>query len=154
MLHENNMITIEQATLADCPVLALMNRQLIDDGGDDSTMTDPQLESRMYHWLQEDPYYTGFVFKLNGETIGYALIDVSERWLRHFFICRKYRRRGYGREAVRLLMKHLGIEEIGLSCLTKNVIGQAFWRSFQHEAYSTNFSVQRPHIARLRDEPE
>ena len=29
--------------------------------------------------------YTGFVFKLNGETIGYALIDVSERWLRHFF---------------------------------------------------------------------
>lgn len=153
MLCENKMITIEQATPADCPVLAFMNRQLIDDGGDDSTMADPQLESRMYHWLQGDTY-TGFVFKLNGETIGYALIDVSERWLRHFFICRIYRRRGYGREAVRLLMKHLGLEEIGLSCLTKNVSGQGFWRSFQHEAYSTNFSVQRPDIAQLRDEAE
>ena len=143
MKHETGAITIETAAPDDCPALAVMNRQLIDDEGNGSAMTVGELEARMRDWLQKG-VYTGYLFKLNGETIGYALVDPSDLWMRHFFICRGHRRQGYGRAAVGLLFEQLGIEEIGLSCLTNNAPGLAFWRSFDHEAYSLKFNIRRP----------
>ena len=137
------MLSIQVATLTDCPALAVMNRQLIEDEGDNNTMTVPELEARMRDWLQKG-LYTGHLFKLEGETVGYALVDLDDRWMRHFFICRAYRRQGYGRAAVGLLFEHLGVGEIGLSCLTKNAPGQAFWRSFDHEAYSIKYNIRKP----------
>ena len=136
-------ITVEPAALDDCPVLAVMNRQLIDDEGNGNTMAVSELETRMRDWLQNG-VYTGYLFRLNGEAIGYALVDLPDLWMRHFFICREYRRQGYGRVAVGLLFEKLGVEEIGLSCLTKNAPGQAFWRSFDHEAYSIKFNIRKP----------
>ena len=138
-----NAIKIETATLDDCPALAVMNRQLIDDEGNGNTMSVPELETRMRDWLQKG-VYTGYMFRLDGEIIGYALVDLSAMWMRHFFIGREHRRRGYGRTAVSLLFERLGAEEIGLSCLTKNAPGQAFWRSFEHEAYAVEFNIRKP----------
>jgi len=143
MAHETDAITIETAALDDCPALAVMNRHLIEDEGDNNTMTILELEARMRSWLQNG-VYTGYLFRLNGEAIGYALVDLPDLWMRHFFICRAYRRQGLGRAAIGLLFKTLGIEEIGLSCLTKNTPGQAFWRSFDHEAYSIKFNIRKP----------
>lgn len=137
------MLTIHPATLDDCPALAVMNRQLIEDEGGSNSMTIPELEARMRGWLREG-VYTGHLFKLNGETIGYALVDLDDRWMRHFFICRGHRRQGYGRNAIALLFEQLGIDEIDLSCLTKNAPGQAFWQSFEHEAYSIKYNIRRP----------
>ena len=102
MLYQTNEITIEAAALDDCPALAVMNRQLIGDEGSGNTMTVSELEIRMRDWLQQG-VYTGFLFKLNGVVIGYALVDISDSWMRHFFICGEYRRQGYGRKAVGLL---------------------------------------------------
>ena len=143
MAEEKSIIIIETAILDDCPTLAVMNRHLIEDEGAGNTMNVAQLEERMRDWLQKG-VYTGYVFKLNDEIIGYALVDLGEMWMRHFFICRKYRRHGYGRTAVALLFDQLGTDEIGLSCLTKNEAGQAFWRSFTHDAHSVKFFIQKP----------
>ena len=143
MAEETSIITIETATPDDCPALALMNRQLIEDEGAGNTMTVAELEDRMRDWLQKG-VYTGYVFRLNGEIIGYALVDLTEMWMRHFFICREHRRRGYGRTAVGLLFDRIGTDEIGLSCLIKNTAGQAFWRSFCHDAHSIKFFIQKP----------
>ncbi|MCL2512883.1 MAG: GNAT family N-acetyltransferase [Oscillospiraceae bacterium] len=143
MTYETNAITIETAMPDDCPALAVMNRQLIDDEGDNNNITVPELENRMRGWLQKG-VYTGYLFRLNGETVGYALVDPSDMWMRHFFICREYRRQGHGRAAVSLLFEELGTEEIGLSCLTGNAPGLAFWRSFGHEAYSVKFNIRKP----------
>ena len=148
MIEKTSIITIETATIDDSPMLAVMNRQLIDDEGNGNTMTIAELEDRMREWLQKG-VYTGYMFKLNGGIIGYALVDLSEMWMRHFFICRECRRQGYGRAAVGLLFEKFGVDEIGLSCLTKNVAGQAFWRNFGHEAYSIKFSIQKPQSDRL-----
>ena len=71
---------------------------------------------------------------------------LAEMWMRHFFISREHRRHGYGRTAVALLFDKLGTDEIGLSCLTKNEAGQAFWRSFKHDAHSVKFFIQKPEI--------
>jgi len=135
-------INIRAATLDDCAALAVMNRQLIDDEGNGNTMSVAELENRMRDWLQRG-VYTGYLFTLSDEIIGYALVDVSDTWMRHFFICREHRRKAYGRAAVGLLLDYLGFEEIGLSCLTKNTAGQAFWRSFAHEAYSIKYNIRR-----------
>jgi predicted acetyltransferase len=142
-MDHKDMITLETASLDDCSVLAEMNKHLIDDEGDDNPMTVPELEKRMRDWLQGG-VYTGYLFKLDGRIIGYALVDISDVWMRHFFICREYRRRGHGRAAVCLLLEELGVEKIGLSCLTNNATGQAFWRSFDHEVYSVKFNIHKP----------
>lgn len=147
MMNKTGTITLETATLDDCSALAVMNRQLIDDEGDGNAMTVSELENRMRDWLQKGSY-TGFLFKLDGETIGYALVDVSDLWMRHFFICREYRRQNYGRKAIGLLFGQLEAEEIGLSCLMCNAPGLAFWRGFNHEAYSMKFTIRRPNCER------
>jgi len=137
------MLTIETASPDDCPALAAMNRQLIEDEDGGNTLTLSQLENRMRGWLERGDY-TGYLFRLSGEIIGYALVDLDDQWMRHFFICRAHRRQGHGRAAIALLFERLGIEEIGLSCLTKNEPGQAFWRSFEHEAYSIKYNIRKP----------
>ncbi len=140
---ENETLTIQTAAPGDCPELAAMNRQLIDETGQGNRMSVPELEARMRGWL-EHGVYTGYVIRLEGETIGYALAEPSEMYVRHFFIRREHRRKGHGRRAVTLLFEALGTEEIGLSCLTKNEAGQAFWQSFEHEAYSIKYFIRKP----------
>jgi len=140
---QKNIITIEPAAPDDCPTLAVMNRQLIIDEGDANTMTVSELESRMRDWFKKGAY-TGYLFRIRGETVGYALVDLSDMWMQHFFICRDCRQQGYGRAAVELLFDQLGVEKIGLSCLTNNAIGQAFWRSFDYDLYSVKFNIHRP----------
>ena len=137
-----NTIRIKPAVLDDCAVLAVMNRQLIDDEGNGNTMTAAELENRMSDWLERG-VYTAYLFTLRDEIIGYALVDISDTWMRHFFICREHRRKGYGRTVVALLLEYLGFDEIGLSCLTKNAAGRAFWQSFSHEAYSIKYNIRR-----------
>ena len=142
MTENESKITITAATLDDCPMLAAMNKQLIEDEGGGNRMSVPELEGRVRDWLQKG-VYTAHIFKLGGDIIGYALVDLSDMWMRHFFICREYRRRGYGKAAINLLLEQLGLDEIGLSCLTKNIAGQAFWRSFTHEIYSVKFNIRK-----------
>lgn len=150
---KHSEITIEKASPDDCPVLAVFNRHLIEDEGDSNTMTVPELENRMRGWFQNG-VYTGFLFKLNGEIIGYALVDLSEMWMRHFFICREYRRQGYGRSAINLLFRQLGTDEIGLSCLLYNARGLAFWRSFKHDVSSMKFYIHKPKDEDIANKPE
>ncbi len=139
----NETLALHPATPDDCPELAAMNRQLIDETGQGNRMTVQELEARMRGWLERGTY-TGYIFRLEGDTIGYALADMNEMYVRHFFIRREHRRKGYGRGAVALLFEALGTEEIGLSCLTKNEAGQAFWQSFEHEAYSIKYFIRKP----------
>ena len=143
MTEKVNTPTIEIATPDDCPALAAMNRQLIDEGNQTNSMTVSELDQRLRDWFQKGDY-TGYLFRLGGEVIGYALVDLSDMWMRHFFICPGFRRQGFGRAAVGLLFDKLGVEEIGLSCLTDNLPGQAFWRSFDHEAYSIKYNIRKP----------
>lgn len=137
-----NKLTIEKATLDDCHILALMNRQLIDENEQTNQMTVFELEDRMHDWL-DNGTFIGFLFMLYDEVIGFALINPTEMWVRHFYICPNYRRQGFGKKAVELLFDVLGTEEIGLSCLTTNAAGLAFWQSFEHEAFSIKFNIRR-----------
>ncbi|MDR2606260.1 MAG: GNAT family N-acetyltransferase, partial [Oscillospiraceae bacterium] len=143
MTHKGT-ITLETASLDDCHVLAEMNKQLIDDEGDSNAMTVSELEARMRKWLSEG-LYTAYLFKVNGTIAAYALVDTTDKppWVRHFFVCREYRRQRYGRMAVNALIDELKANEIGLSCLSENARGLAFWRSFNHKQHSVKFRISK-----------
>ena len=131
---------IVKCSLADCTKLAVLNKQLIEDEGHDNPMDVLQLEQRMLQFLSND--YSAYYFMENDRVIGYGLVQESVQplYLRHFFICRDCRRRGFGRRAFHALLAVLGVDTIELDVLDSNERGKAFWQSLQFQ----------PRLIRLR----
>jgi ribosomal protein S18 acetylase RimI-like enzyme len=92
-----------------------------------------QLAERMAGFLAGE--YDAYYFRGEGaegdEVLGYALVrrTVAPKYLRHFFICREQRRRGYGRRFFRELLAELGETSIDIEVLTANAAGVQFWQS-------------------------
>ncbi|MEX2142707.1 MAG: GNAT family N-acetyltransferase [Pirellulales bacterium] len=96
-------MTIRPATLEDCPLLAELNYQLIQDEGHRNRMTVPELERRLRDWLPGD--YRAVIFEHQGEVVAYALYSEQpqEVYLRQLFVTSDHRRKGIGRRAVEML---------------------------------------------------
>lgn len=62
---------IQKCTIADVPVLAKLNKQLIDDEKSNNPMSISELENRMSEFLQTE--YNAYFFIQNSKVIGYAL---------------------------------------------------------------------------------
>ena len=65
------IMTFRAATPDDCPLLAKLNHQLIQDEGHRNKMTAPELEQRMRGWLSGE--YRAVVFEDAGEVVAYGL---------------------------------------------------------------------------------
>ncbi|MDR3148401.1 MAG: GNAT family N-acetyltransferase [Oscillospiraceae bacterium] len=138
---KTHAMQIKRCFYADIPMLAALNKQLIEDEGSDNTMNLAELETRMRSWLNED--YHAFFFKSSSKVLGYALVQISlsPMYLRQFFICREYRRKGYGRAAFNVLITHLSIDTFDIDVLLGNQAGVAFWHSlgFRDSSVSMRF---------------
>ena len=110
-------LSMRVATEEDVPLLAKMNKQLIEDEGHRNPMSIVELSQRMQGWLQGG-WNADVFFRANTEpretVIGYALYqhrreefvpDESVVYLRQFLILREYRGQGLGRLALRQLFK-------------------------------------------------
>ena len=64
------------ATLRDVPLLARLNRQLVEDEGARTRLTLDGLEARMRGWLQVE--YAATIFELAGEPVAFALYRKSD----------------------------------------------------------------------------
>lgn len=119
------------ATARDCPLLGELNHQLIRDEGHRNRMSVAELEGRMQKWLEGE--YQGVIFEDQDGPLGYALFrsDASEVHLRQFFIVRHLRRRGFGREAMKILQEQIWPrgKRLVVDVLVGNKAGVAFWRS-------------------------
>lgn len=126
------------AGTADLPLLAELNRQLIEDEAHSNPMTVAELEDRMRGWLARA--YTAVVFTEADAVVGYALYrtDRAGVFLRQFFICRDRRRRGHGRAAMDLLFRRVWPAGtlVTLEALTGNSAGLAFWHALGFEDYA------------------
>jgi GNAT superfamily N-acetyltransferase len=126
------------AATSDAALLAGMNHQLIRDEGHRNRMTVAELELRSRGWLEGD--YRAVIFEWNGHRAGYALFrnDPDFVYIRQFFVCREFRRKGIGREAIQWLTAHAwnGAARIRLEVLVGNVAGIAFWRALGFSDYS------------------
>lgn len=136
-------VTLREATMADCPLLAQLNRQLIVDEGSDNPMDDQQLGTRMAGFLTSG--YRAWLF-VRGETvIGYALVQMQSDppYVRQFFVVASHRRQGHGRQAFAALHECVGGGVIELDVLVWNEAGAAFWQALGF----------RPRFTRMRWTP-
>ncbi len=126
----------------DLDLLTELNRQLIEDEGHDNPMNNIALKERMRQFIHT--HYKAFLFYHGSYLVGYALVDVNRKplYLRHFFICRPFRRNGYGTMAFHKLMEWFGTREIDIEVLSWNTRGIQFWRSlgFQDRSIYMRYS--------------
>jgi ribosomal protein S18 acetylase RimI-like enzyme len=132
---------VREANESDLPLLANWNRELIEDQRSDNAMTVAQLELRLVRWLEGD--YEAVIFEKRGEPVAYALFRPDEDGvsLRQFFVARAQRRRGVGREAMRIFRERcvLAGASLSLEVLTHNEGALAFWRALGMREHSIRF---------------
>jgi GNAT superfamily N-acetyltransferase len=120
---------IEAVSCADAALLTQMFLELMADEHTDTPVNEAQAARRMGEYLARGD--KAFVFQAQGESLGYALViyDRTPLYLRHFYICRHARRKGYGTAAFRALLKTLDTDTIDLDVFVWNERGKAFWKS-------------------------
>ena len=132
-------VALRKATQLDLPLLAAMNRRLIEDEGSRNPMDEEALRVRMAGWMRRRVYHFDLLV-LEREAVGYAAYQVRREqyepartnvFLRHFYIEREYRRRGLGRAAFALLVqtRFPADASVDLNVLADNLAGQRFWAS-------------------------
>lgn len=123
----------------DAPLLADINRQLIQDEWDGGGMSLERLEARMRRWLADDEY-RAVLFLEDGATVAYSLVSVDEdsAYIRHFFVLHEHRGKGVGRRAIEILLRDVipPAVRVTLDVLASNRTGQAFWRSVGFHDYA------------------
>jgi predicted acetyltransferase len=140
-------ICIRKATLDDIPLLAEMNKQLIDDEGSPNPMNVEQLEERMKGWFFADWNIDLLCF--DAEIVGYSLYhfkESNEVYVRQYFIRREFRKRGFGQEGINQLSFHRfqHMKTITIDVLECNPIGMSFWRKVGFLPYCTTMKKSSP----------
>ena len=136
-------MTFWLATADDCPLLAELNHQLIQDEGHRSRMRVAELERRMRDWLAGD--YRAVLFEERSEVVAYALFRElpDEVYLRQLFVVRHRRREGIGRRAVDTLRAEVWPKDkrLTVEVLVANERGVAFWRSVGYADYALTLEI-------------
>lgn len=129
MSTEKLCSAIETVPCEDTVLLTGMFLELMADEHTDTAVTEAQAKQRMEEYLSRSD--KAFAFRAQGEVVGYALVicDRTPLYLRHFYICRNARRKGYGTAAFYALLKTLGTDSIDLDVFVWNERGKAFWTS-------------------------
>lgn len=143
------------ATADDAPLLADVNRQLIQDEWGGGGMSLERLEERMRRWITEGDY-TAVLFLEDGQTVAYSLVSVDEdsAFIRHFFVLHEHRGRGVGRRAIEVLFRDVihPTMRVTLDVLASNHGGLAFWRSVGFRDYAVRME-RLPAEAAAASEP-
>jgi predicted acetyltransferase len=136
-------MTFRRANLDDCALLAELNHQLIRDEGHRNKMTVPELEQRMKGWLASE--YAAALFEDDGEVVAYALYrgQPEEIYLRQLFVMRNRRRKGIGKEAVKILRSEIWPknQRLTVEVLVQNRAAVAFWRAVGCRDYCLTLEI-------------
>ena len=144
-------LLIRSADEADLPLLAQMNKCLIEDEGSRNPMSLDQLADRMRGWLLGNWHLK--LFATDGGAVGYAVYQVRRDeyfpdqtivYLRQFYIEREMRRQGLGTAAYRALAaEHFppGCRVV-IDALASNPRGHDFWRHVGFEPYCTTMHLR------------
>ena len=132
---------LRHASKGDLPLLAELNRQLIQDEQAQNPMSLTELKERMSQWLASE--YRAVIFEVASDPIAYALYRPSEEgvYLRQFLVIRKHRRPGLGRQAIELFREQVVPTgtALTLEVLVHNEEGLAFWRALGFRKHAVSF---------------
>jgi ribosomal protein S18 acetylase RimI-like enzyme len=132
------------ATLDDIPLLAKMNRQLVEDEQHRNRFK-PEVwfAERMRGFLTGE--YRAVLFELADQIVGYALYrnhleHTDTIYLRQIFVDRAHRRQGIGKEALRLLKEEILPSDKRLT--VEVLVGNQAARDFYHAAGFRECSIE------------
>ena len=140
-------LALHAATQADLPLLAEMNKRLIDDEGSRNPLTVNELRERMRGWLLTD--WQIRLFSDEAENIiGYAVYQLRPDdyfpgmkivYLRQLYIERDRRSRELGQQSLQLLIEREFREAsvVVIEVLETNPRGHHFWSKTGFEPYCT-----------------
>lgn len=130
MAKTENPPSMRKATDSDLALLVRMNIDLVADERYDRPMKDADMAIRMDRFIH-DPAYAVYVFEVNGENAGYAVVELekSPLYLRHFFIQHDFRRSRVGTRCFHLLLETLKTDRMDLDVMIWNERGCGFWKS-------------------------
>lgn len=122
---------IDEADIRDKDLLLEMNHRLMEDERYDRPPTQDALQRRWNEFLYLDRYGVYLFRAADRRVVGYAVVHLDDqpRYLRHFYIRREERRRGFGTSAFHALLRALDVHRIDLDVMTWNERGFGFWRS-------------------------
>jgi ribosomal protein S18 acetylase RimI-like enzyme len=135
------------AGAADVPVLAAMNLRLTkDEDHPNKVRSIPWFEERMRGFLAGE--YKAVLYLLEGEPAGYALYAAEDEisggiHLRQLYVERGLRRRGIGREMIRILREKFwpAGRRITLGVMTGNIPAIAFYRALGFREYAVEMEI-------------
>ena len=144
-------LLIHPADQADLPLLAQMNKRLIEDEGSRNPMSLDQLADRMRGWLHAD--WELKLFATDERVVGYAVYRLRRDeyfpdrvvvYLRQFYIEREMRRQGLGMAAFRALAaEHFPPDcRVVIDALASNPRGYDFWQHVGFEPYCTTMHLR------------
>ena len=132
------------ATLRDVDLLAVWNKELIDDEKSRNPMNLQQLRERMTGFLKTD--WRAVILSVDGEEAGYILFKESRDdyfpkqptvYIRQYFIDRNKRGKGIGETTFNLIArKHFPEDsDLSLEVLETNPRGYHFWAKIGFKPY-------------------
>ena len=134
---------LREATTEDLPLLAELNRQLIQDQQSPNPMSVAELEERMRGWLVAE--YRAALFEIDSQPVAYGLFrpDDGDIRLRQFFVARAFRRQGIGRRAIEAFRQRFVPPgaALTLEVLVHNSAGLAFWRALGFQEHALSFRL-------------
>ena len=132
-----------RATFEDAQVLGELNHLLIQDEGHRNRMTVSELVDRMRRWLETE--YQASIFEDDSGTVAYAPYreEKNHIYLRQFFVERRKRRSGIGRECVKILFSQVWPKDkrITVDVLCQNQVAIAFWRAVGFTDYCLTLEI-------------
>ena len=151
--HDSDPITaisFRNAGNDDVKMLAAMNHELIRDEGSENPMNLKQLEERMKDFLLTE--YKADLILSDNEIAGYCLYKMENQkdnggfdiYVRQYYIKPKYRQRGLGKSAFKILMETTfkNASFVKLDVLESNQIGKIFWSKVGFEPYCHNLRMK------------
>lgn len=132
-----------RAVGADACLLGAMNQRLIQDEGHRNPMTLPELQERMRGWLEGE--YSAVIFDDAAGVAAYALFrdEPEQIFLRHLYVERDRRRRGYGLEAIQILRRNVwpADKRVTLDVLIANHAAISFWKKAGFREYCLTLEI-------------
>ncbi|MAU12588.1 MAG: GNAT family N-acetyltransferase [Anaerolineaceae bacterium] len=151
-------LSFRRATVEDVPLLARMNKELIEDERSRNPMNLDELAARMTRWLED--HYHAVIMERGEEVVGYILYRTvddeyfpyhSNIHVRQYFVTRSSRRRGIGQNAFEQIVKEYlpAGSAITLDVLERNPEGKQFWMKLGFKVYHTTLRREGDEDAEL-----
>jgi ribosomal protein S18 acetylase RimI-like enzyme len=144
-MKNRDELCIDKAKSSDVDLLAQLNRQLDEDEPHPYPLPLSELIGRMARWIAEGEYDV-LLFRSADQLVGYAVWRAEEHhsYLRHFFICREQRRRGWGRAAMQALCQDVFPKDrpVNIDAAVGNKAGIAFWHALGFEDFSLGMELR------------